>query len=83
MKFQIAKEIDYEKLDKNIHLYEEVNDESPYLFMNRETIELMSKDVEKLKFTAFYKMSGNAAGLYKGCPIYCNDDLEYGEVELR
>lgn len=75
--------INYNTLDKNIAYYAEEHGTYPYLFMTKNTISLIEADARKLEFTSMCKVSGDTIGLYKGCPIYCKNDLEDGEVELR
>lgn len=77
-KISILKAIDYERLDKSIAHYKEVNGENPYLFMNCETIETIASDIISVPFN-----TSKEADWYHDCRLYRNDDLEYGEVELR
>ena len=80
----LEQKINYNTLNKNIIFYRDEHDTYPYLFMNRSTISSLAADAKpELQFTATCKMSGDTIGLYKGCPVYCKNDLQDGEVELR
>lgn len=93
-KFSIIKELDLEKLDKGIDEYSIVTGEvRPYIFMSKDTIASIANKVSKydvkvnllnevaLRFTTLGK--GGSCGLYNGYKIFENNDLAYGEVEIR
>ena len=90
-KFSILKSIDTDKLDKQIDNYECETGEVPYLFMTRATGDAMLKelcDIPILRPTEIDEMlkmmtPGVKIGSYKGCKIYENEDLAFGEVEIR
>jgi len=81
LKCLIFKTINYEILDKNIALYKETNEQEPYLFMSGSTLQTLSRNVDTNLYTII--TFTNLMGSYKGYRIYQNDDLAYGEVELR
>lgn len=80
MTFNIAKQLNYDLLDKKIDTYKiENNTELPYIFLNSETADEMSKynfnnEVINCSKTIFE---------YMGCKVYLDDDLEYGTIVLR
>ena len=79
MKFSVIKKIDHELLKKNIEIYEAANGEFPYIFMNKETIKAISDHI-------VYFIDGdrgNRIDMIHSCLLYCNNSLEFGEVELR
>ena len=92
-KFSIVKQIDFKKLDRIIDDYKQETGKYPYIFVNRETIKAMFTycsdtftenyifsiaDIIAAKNSNYYKI-----GSYKGLKLFPNDDLEFGEVELR
>jgi len=92
-KFSIIKSVDTSKLNRQIKEYECTTGEVPYLFManstgkalleevcaNCDSVVYASDVIEMLR--AMYP--GTAIGSYKGYKIYENNDLAFGEVEIR
>lgn len=80
-KISIAKNLDESKLKEEIVKYMNGNEEEPYLFMNKETID----DLEYAAPLGSYenKMKCGVTAMYRGFKLYENNDLNYGEVELR
>ena len=77
------KRIDEEKLIKEIQNFEIANNETAYLFMNKETLgDLASYYGELPRFNSSENMSG-MVGYYTGRRIYENERLKFGEVEIR
>lgn len=85
-RFSIVKSLDFNKLDTNILIYEATTGNEPYLFMNEETIRAVFNEYEKAFITKefFEELSRyEKAGTYKGYKLFPNEDLEFGEVEIR
>lgn len=92
-KFSILKSLDTNKLDKQIDNFECETGEIPYLFMANSTGIAMSKEVCNNCGSVIYSSDaiemlrvmrpGAAIGSYKGYKIYENNDLSFGEVEIR
>lgn len=88
-KFSILKSLDLEKINKNINIYESETGEEPYLFMNQETGNAVYEQVtENLRGSGIYDevildSFDNRLGLYKGYRVFQNNNLEFGEVEIR
>lgn len=91
-KFSILRSVDINKLDKQIDSYRcETGEQNPYLFMSNSTGDAIMEELlgnipicptgieEMLKLMA----PGVKVGTYKGVSIYENNDLEFGEVEIR
>lgn len=79
-KFSILKTIlDSEKIMTEIQLYENSQKRSPYIFINSKMIDSFSValPIDSPGLEAAY------LGEYKGCKVFRNDDLKYGEMELR
>ena len=80
VKFSILKTIlDSEKITTEIQLYENSQKRSPYIFVNGKMID---------SFSVVSPMDSPGLGVgylgkYKGCKVFRNDDLKYGEMELR
>ena len=83
MKCSIVKTLDYNVLNGNIAIYQEANGEEPYLFMSEATANAILDDVNKKLLSPISFEASGYIGKYTGCKIYQNDDLEFGEVELR
>lgn len=84
-RFSILKSLDLEKIDKNIEIYECETGNEPYLFMNEETIRAIFNECSghfKTK-EAFEALGFGKTGTYVGYKLYSNNDLEFGEVEIR
>lgn len=80
-KFSILKTIlDSEKIMTEIQLYENSQKRSPYIFVNGKMISSFS--VVPLMNTIELDENGYL-GEYKGYKVFRNDDLKYGEMELR
>ena len=80
-KFSILKTIlDSEKIMTEIQLYENSQKRSPYIFVNGKIISSFS--VVPLMNTIELDENGYL-GEYKGYKVFRNDDLKYGEMELR
>ena len=81
----IVKTLDYDVLNGNIAIYQETNGEEPYLFMNEATADAICDDVKRNVYVCkvFDAIYGGYIGKYSGCPIYINESLNFGEVELR
>lgn len=79
-KFSILKTIlDSEKIMTEIQLYKNSQKRSPYIFVNSKMID---------SFSAASPMNNPGLGIdylgeYKGCKVFRNDNLKYGEMELR
>ena len=85
-RFSILKALDFDKIDTNILIYETETGNEPYLFMSKETIRVVFNEYENAFITkkAFEAMIKSAeVGTYKGYKLFPNEDLEFGEVELR
>ena len=82
-RFSILKSLDLEKIDTNIKIYEAQTGNRPYLFMSNETSDAICKEVES-NLGLLSKKTKNCIYNLWGCyKVFLNDDLEFGEVELR
>jgi hypothetical protein len=80
-KFSILKTIlDSEKIITEIQLYENSQKRSPYIFVNGKMISSFS--VVPPMNTIELSENGYL-GEYRGYKVFRNDDLKYGEMELR
>lgn len=81
-KFSIIKEIDLDKLRRQIENYRiETGEINPYIFMNLDTIEQISEEVG-VPVKTFY-INGSMIGLFEGNNVFLHEGLKYGEVEIR
>ena len=90
-KFSIIKEIDLDKLRRQIDLFRhETGERNPYLFMNNDTIEQICNTV--MPDLTIYKNLGrpivtynsnNLIGYFEGYKVFGDNTLSFGEVEIR
>lgn len=81
-KFSIVKEIDLDKLRKQIELYRyETGEINPYIFMNLDTIKQICEEVGAPCKTLHFNT--HEIGLFEGNNIFLHNGLKYGEVEIR
>ena len=88
-KFSIARAVNLSKLHENIQCYIcETGENNPYIFANEETIHEMSKDyLERVDVLCEQilrsKYPNGIIGKYEGYKIFQDNDLKFGEVEIR
>ena len=88
-KFSIVKQLDTEKLNEKIAEFFSVNGYIPDIFVNYATLESLIKPYEqKMKYVEFIDggVIKKAEGLickYQGYKMFEDNDLEFGEIELR
>lgn len=87
--FSIVDKIDVDKLNTKIAEFVYREGHEPYIFANKETLEILVKPIEQeLKFvsvatgitTSFKRCF---IGKYRGNKMFEDDTLEFGEIELR
>lgn len=84
MKFNIAKSIDVEKLEKNIAKFFITETHSPYMFMNEDTMkELIANEVVEYPLGTIAIKDGCRIGTYQGNKVFMDNTKTFGEVELR
>ena len=84
-KFSIVKTIDFDRLEFEVCGYMANNcGENPYIFMNRDTADVLS-DYYKVTPRIGQKVSypGSVVGEYMGNKVWINNDLGFGEIEIR
>lgn len=79
----IQKRINYNKLQEMVDDYYCINMKEPYLFMNSETVEDMVKDLGFNKDGLHGVNIGGVCEQFQGYKLFCDNTLNYGEVELR
>ena len=80
--FSIVKTIDIDKiLDEIVSNFINTGEEHPYLFMNKDTVVAIAREIET-PYVNDIKLDGIVAK-YHGYKIYLNNDLTFGEVEIR
>lgn len=82
-KFSIVKEIDLDKLRRQIDLFRhETGETNPYLFMSYET---MNKICDPLiDWKMFINCNPNQLiARFEGYKVFNDNELSYGEVEIR
>lgn len=83
----IKYEVDTRKLQEEISKYEIMNNQKAYLMMNKETMDTITLDIaEKCKPLISpndVKDLGGKLSTYHGNKCYVDNDLAFGEVEIR
>lgn len=80
-KFSIAMTINTSILDSKIARYLNSNkEESPYIFMNEDTVNAIACAYEVVP-RIYYK--NGVVGRYQGYKVFLDNDLKFGEVEIR
>ena len=83
-KFSIVRTIDFEKLDYEIGLYKATTDEmDPYIFMNKDAVYAIIGAYKMFSSCLYENLSDDCKGYYRGCKVFVDNDLEFGEVEIR
>lgn len=75
--------INFEKLNLEITKYECENRCSPYIFANEDTIDETANLIGFSSDGIHGSEKGYCCGRYMGNKIFCDNTLQYGEVELR
>ena len=79
-RFTIAtKNLDFMKINERIYSYEIENGCKPYLFMNKDTIDELTNTVSSMMDTD----SSGYCGMYCGRKTFCDETMQFGEVEMR
>ena len=88
-KFSIIK-VDINKLDEEINDYEcRTGDADPYLFMSKDTIIAFLEELEPCLGVYLTKDSlrktrlNGKIGIYEGHKVFEDNDLDFGEIEIR
>lgn len=88
MKVDISKKIitlDNRKLYEEICKYEGVSNQTAYLFMNKDTMKSLCKLTVMSISIPHVEIDTDDCTLakYSGLKVFQNDDLEFGEIEIR
>lgn len=75
--------IDFEKLNSGIDKYECDNRYSPYIFANKDTIDEITSIIGFSIDGIMGSKSSHLCGRYRGNKVFCDNTLQFGEVELR
>lgn len=88
MKVDISKKIitlDNRKLSEEIYKYEGVSNQTAYLFMHKDTMKALHKLTEMSIGIPHVEIDTDDCVLtkYIGRRVFQNDDLQFGEIEIR
>lgn len=84
MKVDISRKIvtvNNDKLQEEINRYEALTNQDAYLFMSKNTMDVLALAILPFSTTDMYKESIMCK--FKGRKVFRNDELEFGEVEIR
>ena len=87
-KISIVRTIDFEKLDDEIDAYMTMTGETNlYLFMNKDTVDAIMS-AYKVRYIASYESISETRYSdykchYRGLKVFLDNDLKFGEVEVR
>lgn len=83
-KFSIVQSINLNKIHNEIDDYIlQTNCFEPYLFMNEETIEAIAKEYPVPYSDSLDSENKGVKGTHIGYKVFINNDLKFGEVEIR
>ena len=85
-KFSIIKTVDIDKLYTDVHKYVyETGEKNPYIFMCDDTIDAIAKEVMEPYMTKgkYFVAKNGVVAEYCGYKIFSNNELKFGEIELR
>jgi hypothetical protein len=78
----ISNEINLPMLNNEINYYLNLANQEPYLFMNKDTANTIAEQ-HGLPSLVVVKDYSKNVGTYVGYKIYLDDDLKFGEVDIR
>ncbi len=78
-----TKELNWEKLNGKIYRYEIENGFKPYLFMSSDTIDKLTSIIEFSSDGLMGTNPGGYCGTYFGRKTFCDNTMQFGEVEMR
>ena len=88
--FSIVEKINVNKLNEKIAEFVYKEGHEPYIFANKETLDILTKPIEQeLHFgslqngTRIYIGQNCLIGRYRGNKMFRDDTLGFGEIELR
>ena len=79
----LQKQINEDELMKDIQDFELEHYKNAYLFMNQKTFNELAIFYELNVDVEFNKDSNGIVGSYFGRRVFQNEDLKFGEVEIR
>ena len=89
-KFSIMTTINFDRLDNEIGQYAKCNGVfDPYIFMNEDTINTIESEVQNefgfdvKDINSNIKLKNGIQATYCGYKVFINNDLRFGEVEIR
>ena len=78
-----TKKLDFIKLNERIYTYEFENGYKPYLFMNKDTIDELTNIVGLSPDGLMGASPSGYCGTYCGRKTFCDETMQFGEVEMR
>lgn len=78
-----TKKLDFMKLNEKIHTYELENGYKPYLFMNEDTIDELINIIGFSCDGLTGIQSNGLCGTYCGMKTFCDNTMQFGDVEMR
>lgn len=76
-------QLDLMKLNEKIHTYELENEYKPYLFMSSDTIDELTSITGFSGDGLMGAIPSGYCGTYCGRKTFCDDTMQFGEVEMR
>ena len=76
-------QLDFMKLNEKIRTYELENGYKPYLFMNKDTIDELTNIVGLFPDGLMGTQSNGLCGTYCAMKTFCDNTMQFGEVEMR
>ena len=76
-------QLDFTKLNEKIFDYELINGYKPYLFMSSDTIDELTSIIGFSDDGLMGASPSKYCGTYCGRKTFCDETMQFGEVELR
>ena len=76
-------QLDLMKLNEKIHTYELKNGYKPYLFINSDTIDELTSIIGFSSDGLMGASPNGYCGAYCGRKTFCDNTMQFGEVEMR
>lgn len=86
MKVDISRKIvtvNNDKLQEEINRYEALTNQDAHLFMSKNTMDALALAILPFSFSTTDMYKESIMCKFKGRKVFQNDELEFGEVEIR
>lgn len=83
-KFSIVNRLDLYRLSNEIEVYiARTNEKNPYIFMSNETIEAIYETNKFLPYISHKSQPNKMTARFEGYKVFEDNELKFGEIEIR